>query len=171
MPIHESSNRCPLEKLVHTKTLAVRIHPHGVYFGRAGACELADDTPQSVDIIIPVYNERGDALSATLLACTQQSYAVSTIFVVDDGSLVPVALPDWAKASSQIVLLRLEQNQGISAARNAAIARSTSPLLACVNSEVLPDPDWVVTCADYLLHHPQLVPATPERFPRTRTAY
>jgi GT2 family glycosyltransferase len=61
-----------------------------------------------------------------------------------------------AKGSSQIVLLRLEQNQGISAARNAAIARATSPLLACVNPEVLPDPDWVATCVDYLRAHPQV---------------
>jgi cellulose synthase/poly-beta-1,6-N-acetylglucosamine synthase-like glycosyltransferase len=115
-----------------------------------------DPTPLNVDIIIPVYNERGDALSATLSACTQQSYPVSIIFVVDDGSQLPVSLPDWAKGSSQIVLLRLEQNQGISAARNAAIARATSPLLACVNAEVLPDPDWVATCVDYLRAHPQV---------------
>jgi glycosyltransferase involved in cell wall biosynthesis len=64
--------------------------------------------------------------------------------------------PNWAKGSSQIVLLRLEQNQGISAARNAAIARATSPLLACVNPEVLPDPDWVATCVDYLRARPQI---------------
>jgi cellulose synthase/poly-beta-1,6-N-acetylglucosamine synthase-like glycosyltransferase len=112
--------------------------------------------PQAVDIIIPVYNERGDALSATLSACTQPSYPVSITFVVDDGSQLPVSLPDWAKGSSQMVLLCLEQNQGISAARNAAIARATSPLLACVNPEVLPDPDWVGTCVDYLRAHPQV---------------
>jgi GT2 family glycosyltransferase len=90
------------------------------------------------------------------LACTQPSYPVSIIFVVDDGSLLPVSLPDRAKGSSQIVLLCLERNQGISAARNAAIARATSPLLACVKPEVLPDPDWVATCVDYLRAHPQV---------------
>jgi cellulose synthase/poly-beta-1,6-N-acetylglucosamine synthase-like glycosyltransferase len=112
--------------------------------------------PRPLTSIISVYNERGDALSATLSACTQPCYPVSFIFVVDDGSQLPARLPDWAKGSSQIVLLRLEQNRGISAARNAAIARATSPLLACVNPEVLPDPDWVATCVDYLRARPQI---------------
>lgn len=123
---------------------------------RDSADRASDPTPPAVEIIIPVYNEQEDALSSTLSACEKQSYPVATIYVVDDGSRVPVSLPGWAKASSQIVLLRLPENQGISAARNAAIARVTAPMLACVNSEVLPDPDWVATCADYLSHHPQV---------------
>jgi cellulose synthase/poly-beta-1,6-N-acetylglucosamine synthase-like glycosyltransferase len=110
----------------------------------------------TVDVIIPVYNERGEALSGTLLACLKQSYPVASIYVVDDGSLVPVSLPDWANPTCKITLLRLPENRGISAARNAAIASATAPLLACVNAEVLPDPDWVATCADYLARYPKV---------------
>src|ERR1039457_2910603 len=104
------------------------------------------DNPLSVDVVIPVFNERPEALAATLSACVKQTHPVSKIFVVDDGSVEPVALPDWASASDQICLLRLAENQGISAARNAGIARSEAPLLACIDTEVLPDPDWLATC-------------------------
>jgi len=50
----------------------------------------------------------------------------------------------------------LPQNQKIAAARNAGIANSTAPLIACVNCEVLPDPDWLATCVSYLSEHPNV---------------
>jgi cellulose synthase/poly-beta-1,6-N-acetylglucosamine synthase-like glycosyltransferase len=122
------------------------------------AAEAGSNAPESlaVDVIIPVYNERPEALAATLSACTKQTRPVHKIFVVDDGSRLPFTLPAWAEASPQFCLLRLPQNQGISAARNAAISRATSAFLACVNTEVLPDPDWVANCSDYLVFHPQV---------------
>ena len=123
-----------------------------------------------VDAIIPVYGERPDALAATLSACLKQTFPLSRIFVVDDGSPEPVSLPGWAESSPQILLIRLSENQGISAARNAAIARSSAVFLACVNTEVLPDPDWLATCHNYLTAHPdvgacyaRVVPQWPDR--------
>src|SRR5580704_4418396 len=96
-----------------------------------------------VDIVIPVFGERSDALSATLSASANQTSPVGTIFVVDDGSPEPVSLPDAAQSSPRVSLLRLSYNQGISAARNAAIALSDATFIACINTEVLPDPDWL----------------------------
>ena len=126
--------------------------------------------PLSVDVIIPVYGERSEALAATLSACIEQTFPISRIFVVDDGSPEPVSLPEWAKLSSSICLLRLRQNHGISAARNAAIARSNASFLACINTEVLPQPDWLATCENYLRTHPdvgacytRIVPKDPNR--------
>jgi GT2 family glycosyltransferase len=110
----------------------------------------------AVDAVIPVYGERGEALSATLSACVKLTYPLSRIFVVDDGSPEPVSLPDWTRSSPQISLLRLPENQGISAARNAAIALSNAAFLACVNTEVLPDPDWLDTCLAYISSHPSV---------------
>ena len=108
----------------------------------------------AVDIVIAVHNERPEALEATLSACLKQTYPISKIFVVDDGSLEPVSLPQSAQSLAQICLLRLPQNVGISAARNAAIVRSNASLLACINTEVLPDPEWLATCESYLSDHP-----------------
>ncbi len=122
-----------------------------------------------VDIVIPVYGERSEALSATLAACAKQTYPVGRIFVVDDGSPTPVSLPHAAQSSPRISLLRLSENQGISAARNAAIALSHATFIACINTEVLPDPDWLDTCLQYMLSHPRVgacytrtVPQTPD---------
>lgn len=124
----------------------------------------------AVDIVIPVHSERPEVLAATLSACLKQTYPVSKIFVVDDGSPEPVNLPNWTQSVAQICLLRLPQNLGISVARNSAIAFSNTPLLACINTQVLPDPEWLATCASYLSEHPcagacyaRLVPHRPAR--------
>lgn len=128
------------------------------------------ETPLSVDVIIPVYGERSEALAATISACMKQTFPISRIFIVDDGSPEPVSLPVWAQSTSSICLLRLPRNQGISAARNAAIARSNASLLACINAEVLPKPDWLATCENYLRTHrgvgacyTRIVPRDPNR--------
>ncbi|MGH9742223.1 MAG: glycosyltransferase family 2 protein, partial [Candidatus Acidiferrum sp.] len=84
----------------------------------------------AVDVIVPVYGERPEALASTLAACLKQTYPVARVYVVDDGSPDAVSLPDWAKTNFQIALLRLPRNQGISAARNAAIALSHATFLA-----------------------------------------
>lgn len=130
----------------------------------------ADNNRPPSDVVIPVYGERPEALAATLAACLKQTYTVSTIFVVDDGSSQPVSLPDWAQSLPNIFIIRLPQNRGISAARNAAIALSKAPLLACINTEVLPDPDWLATCENHLSSHTgvgacytRLVPCRPNR--------
>jgi len=107
----------------------------------------------TVDVIIPVYRERTEALTATLAACLTQTYPVSKIFVVDDGSPEPVFLPAPIQPMSKVCLIRLPYNQGISAARNAAIARSDALFIACINTQVLPDSDWLATCVDYLSRH------------------
>jgi len=126
--------------------------------------------PLAADVVIPVHGERPAALEATLSACLKQTYPISRIFVVDDGSPEPINLPHWAQSLAQICLLRLPQNLGISAARNAAITCSNAPLLACINTQVLPDPDWLATCENYLSSHPgvgacyaRLVPYRPNR--------
>ena len=129
-----------------------------------------DNKPLAVDFVVPVYGERDEALSATVSACLKQTHPISRIFVVDDGSSRSVSLPGWAQASEQIYLLRLAQNGGISAARNAGLANCDTQLVACINAEVLPDPDWLATCVGYLQSHStagavytRLVPFKPNR--------
>lgn len=123
-----------------------------------------------VDVIIPVYGERREALDASLGACLKQTHPVEKIIVVDDGSPISVVLPVWARDSGKVELLRLPENRGISGARNAGIARSSAPFIACINTEVLPDPDWLATCISTLSNAPsvgacyaRLVSASPDR--------
>jgi GT2 family glycosyltransferase len=73
-------------------------------------------------------------------------------------------------SSGKVQLFRLGHNAGISAARNFAIARSTAALVACINCEVLPAPDWIRTCSSHLPQYPRvagcftrIVPQNPRR--------
>jgi cellulose synthase/poly-beta-1,6-N-acetylglucosamine synthase-like glycosyltransferase len=124
----------------------------------------------SVDVVIPVYNERQEAIEATLEACLRQTYPVSHIFMIDDASEVPPAIPKRIEAGGKVSLTRLSQNQKNAAARNVGLAMCVSPLIACVNCEVLPAQDWLATCVSYLSERPEVgvcytrtVPDHPER--------
>lgn len=112
--------------------------------------------PAVVDAVIPVFGEREVALAMTLEACLTQTHRFARIFVVDDGSPRPVIIPEGLQSSGQVTLLRLSENQGISAARNAAISRSDVPWLACINVEVLPEPEWVEICLSYMSNHAEV---------------
>lgn len=109
----------------------------------------------AVDTVIPVYRESPEALAATLAACLNQSYPISRIVIVDDGSPVPVTVPAEISSTNKVRTVRLERNQGIASARNAGIRETDAPFIACINSEVLPSPDWLQTCIDYLSAHVQ----------------
>src|SRR6516225_4689316 len=126
--------------------------------------------PISVDVIIPVFNERPEAIEATLDACLNQTYPVSHIYLIDDASAVPASVPRRIESTGKASLTRLPENQKIAAARNVGIAKSTAPLIACVNCEVLPEQEWLATCAHYLSEHPdvgvcftRIVPDQPNR--------
>lgn len=121
-------------------------------------------------MVIPVFNERAEAIDATLEACLRQTYPVRHIFVVDDGSAVPATIPKHMEETGKVSLSRLQQNQRNAAARNAGVAKCTSPFIACVNCEVLPAADWLETCVTYLSERPEVgvcftrtVPEHPKR--------
>lgn len=111
-----------------------------------------------VDIVIPAYNERPKAIESTLLACLNQTYPASAIFFVDDYSRQPIVLPEpfQDRQKPAIQLIRLEVNQGISVARNTAIRNSSASYIACVNIDVLLEPDWIQTCIKCLEANPSL---------------
>ena len=74
----------------------------------------------SVDVVMPVFNERPEAIEATLDACLGQTYPISHIFVIDDGSVVPAAIPERLEVSGKLSLTRLHKNQKNAAARTQA---------------------------------------------------
>ena len=132
--------------------------------------ESATFVQESVDVVMPVYNERPEAIEATLDACLHQIHPVSHIYVIDDGSPTPATIPTRIAATGGVTLMRLPQNQRNAAARNAGVAKCTAPLIACVNCEVLPAQDWLATCVEYLFEHPEVgvcftrtVPDHPDR--------
>jgi cellulose synthase/poly-beta-1,6-N-acetylglucosamine synthase-like glycosyltransferase len=122
-----------------------------------------------VDVVVPVYKERPEAVHATLAALLAQTYPASKIYVIDDCSPAPVVLPEEFQSHEKICLIRLENNGGISAARNFGIEKCTAPFLACVNCEVLLAKDWIAACINYLasdvkfgVAYTRMVPYRPE---------
>lgn len=120
-----------------------------------GDLSLNELAGTAVEAIVPVHAEPAAAFLATLQACLAQTLPIRRIHVVDDGSPEPVVLPA-ALSTHRVVLRRLDENQGIAAARNAALQHVQSELVACVNVEVLPRPDWVERCARYMLVDPSI---------------
>ncbi|HSY16621.1 MAG TPA: mycofactocin biosynthesis glycosyltransferase MftF [Jatrophihabitantaceae bacterium] len=95
-------------------------------------------TPGDVTVIIPV-RDRAASLDRCLGALGQGNRVV----VVDDGSLAPRAVADVA-ARHGAALIRRSVNGGPAAARNTGLADATTDVIAFLDSDCLPPPDWIM---------------------------
>lgn len=101
--------------------------------------------PVLVSVVIPTY-ERGRLLEAALgaLAQVRSPAGGHEIVVVDDGS-GPEHAAQVERAVERLdgaVLVR-QPNRGPAAARNAGVARSSGALVAFLDDDCLPAPDWL----------------------------
>lgn len=94
-------------------------------------------------VVIPTYN-RHEHLSGALDALERQAETEVpfSVVVVDDGSAQPVRLPDRSWPFG-IRLVRLEQNTGRAAARNAGLAVVESPLVIFLDDDMRPQDGFV----------------------------
>ena len=92
-----------------------------------------------VSVAIPCYNG-ATYLAQTIESLLVQSYPADEILVIDDGS---------TDGSAEIIrrypvrLVQHEQNKGLAAARNTAIATTTGDVLAFIDVDAFADPDWL----------------------------
>src|SRR5260221_8752971 len=109
---------------------------------------------QSVDAVIPVYNEKLNLILVTVNSLNSQTYKINRIFLVDDGSSCPTDFA-YIVATSRIPvrLLRLSCNSGISAARNYGMHQSDADLLLFVNTGIELCPEWTEKTASFLAAH------------------
>ncbi|GAA4541000.1 mycofactocin biosynthesis glycosyltransferase MftF [Pseudonocardia xishanensis] len=98
-------------------------------------------TRSEVTVVVPVKDRPLDALVATLPSEV-------ALVVVDDGGADPEALAATVKAAHGTVI-RHETSRGPSASRNAGLAAATTPLVMFLDSDVVPQGDWL----DPLLEH------------------
>lgn len=92
-------------------------------------------TRSDVTVVVPVKDRPLDRLLATL---PPELHLV----VVDDGSREPVT-------TTRGTVIRHEHSRGPSASRNAGLAAATTPLVMFLDSDVVPQGDWL----DPLLEH------------------
>lgn len=76
--------------------------------------------PLSIGVVIPAYDRQND-LATALGSVRSQTLPPDRIVVVDDCSNPPLSLPGWAVADSRVQLIRLPENAGAAAARQAGI--------------------------------------------------
>ncbi|TPG16497.1 glycosyltransferase [Sphingomonas koreensis] len=109
-------------------------------------------TMASVCVIIPAFDAEYTIARAVRSALAEPE--VAEVVVVDDGSTdcTGAAARRAGDDSGRLSIVRFEKNRGPSAARNAAIAASTSPLLAILDADdyfipgrfanLIDDGDW-----------------------------
>ena len=100
--------------------------------------------PGDVTVVIPVKDRT--AAVARLLAALPAD--LGGVIVVDDGSADPDALRAVAARSARV--LRHDHPRGPAAARNAGLAAAATPLVAFLDSDVLPDPGWLAPLLAHL---------------------
>lgn len=90
-------------------------------------------TSDQVTVVIPVRdNQSGvDRVLGVLPAGAR-------VIVVDDGSIRPITA-----VGEGVRLVRLDENRGPAAARNAGAAAATTDFVAFVDSDVVPSADWL----------------------------
>lgn len=100
-----------------------------------------------ISIIIPVYKVE-PYLDRCIESVVNQSYRELEIILVDDGSpdRCGAMCDEWADKDSRIQVIH-QQNEGLSAARNAGIDRATGEYLCFIDSD-----DWIESdMMDHLL--------------------
>ncbi|NJS37727.1 MAG: glycosyltransferase family 2 protein [Rhodobacteraceae bacterium] len=91
-------------------------------------------------VIIPHYND-----SARLLRCLQALLPVPPgieVVVVDNASTEPL---DAVRARFPDLRIVIEPAKGAALARNRGVAETTAPRLFFLDSDCVPDPDWLAT--------------------------
>lgn len=97
-------------------------------------CDPSDD--KDVDVVIPVHNG-----AAFIAACLESVFAQTVrpkrVVVVDDGSTddTVAVVESTRRRHPELILHRLERNRGASAARNAGLRLSDSPLVAFLDAD------------------------------------
>ena len=94
-------------------------------------------TSAEVTVVVPTRDR-----PAALARCLQALGPVGTVIVVDDASRHPSAVAGVAAAAGARVLRR-PANGGPAAARNTGLAACHTDLVAFVDSDCVPEPDWL----------------------------
>ncbi len=95
-----------------------------------------------MSVVVPYYNDPG-GLAQLYAALARQTAEPKEIVVVDDGSPAARAAASVPCGDLERVRVVVQRNAGAATARNAGAALATAPVVAFVDSDCVPDPDWL----------------------------
>ncbi|MEJ2867384.1 mycofactocin biosynthesis glycosyltransferase MftF [Actinomycetospora sp. OC33-EN08] len=104
--------------------------------------------PDEVTVVVPV-KDRPHELDRLLAAVVATAPGLGGIVVVDDGSDEPARTEEVVGRHGGRVV-RHEASRGPSAARNTGARASTTPVVAFLDSDVVPEPGWLYTLLAHL---------------------
>lgn len=116
-----------------TAVVARRLLDSGVANPRPRLLPSTDD----VTVIVPLRNNVGGL--DRLLAALRGHHVI----VVDDGSDVPVQVPQAGECRCSVPVIRHEVARGPAAARNAGMRAATTEFVAFLDSDVVPRKGWL----------------------------
>jgi len=111
-------------------------------------------SPKSrVAVIVPVYND-GATLGLTLRAIEPDIIRFGWDFIVVDD----VSTDDSAKIAKEYrtQVIRLEQNKGVAAARNAGANATEADILVFVDADIKPQPETIFAMVNVLQNRPEI---------------
>jgi glycosyltransferase involved in cell wall biosynthesis len=91
-----------------------------------------------ISVVVCSYNG-AETIDETLTALGQLNYPDYEVIVIDDGSTDPTA----SIARKHRVSLIQTENQGLSNARNLGMEAATGEIVAYIDDDAYPDPDWL----------------------------
>ncbi len=110
-----------------------------------------------ISIIVPIYKTAPQFLERMIESVLAQSYSNWELCLADDGSDSPeidAILERHAREDSRIRFVRLPENQGISAASNAALTLAAGEFVALLDHDDELAQDALYHFVDSLNHHP-----------------
>jgi glycosyltransferase involved in cell wall biosynthesis len=105
----------------------------------------------TISLYIPCYNV-ASYIAPVIEGVLRQSLLPQEILIIDDGSTdntVTIA------SYYPVRIVRHEQNQGLSAARNTGLRTAQNDLVAFLDADCVPSPNWLETLA-HELHNPRV---------------
>jgi len=108
-----------------------------------------------ISVIMPVYNGE-KFIRETLDSVLNQTYPHFEFIIVNDGSVDATGEIISSYADDRIALVNLEQNGGVSNARNTGINLSRGEFIAFCDSDDIYDADRLRIQLDFLLGHPEV---------------
>ncbi len=108
-----------------------------------------------ISVVIPTYN-RVSMLSRALASVLASVYPHFECIIVDDGSTDATDAFLATQRDPRIHVIRFSHNRGVSAARNAGVARATGQFVAFLDSDDVWDKKKLKVQHDYLIKNPNV---------------
>ena len=116
----------------------------------------ADDGARVVSLIMPVHNPERSWLEAAIASVLEQAYPHLELCIADDASTQPYvrSVLDTATSDPRVRVVYRDQQGGIAASSNSAIALATGEFIGFIDNDDVLRPHALYSMAAYLREHP-----------------